>query len=238
MKTQNLLYAKSIPINDYITVNIPTVGEILDDEDSYFAMVTILTAQPIDLMVQLDDIGVDFSTINDYELFLIMFDALRQADTSLIFGDLDLSPFHTAINQQNGNVILINELNGIVIDRAIYSQIGDALRKINHFEKDTRKPANGEAKKFMIERARRKMKRDKNKKQDSQLEKLIVAMVNAEQYSYRFDDTRDLTIYQFQECVRQVIKKNDYNNRMHGIYSGTVSAKDMRQDDLNWLVHK
>jgi hypothetical protein len=25
---------------------------------------------------------------------------------------------------------------------------------------------------------------------------------------------------------------------MHGIYAGTVSAKDLSQDDLNWLTHK
>ena len=44
--------------------------------------------------------------------------------------------------------------------------------------------------------------------------------------------------YQFNESVRQIIKKIDYDNKMHGIYAGTVSAKDLSQDDWNWLTHK
>ena len=63
-------------------------------------------------------------------------------------------------------------------------------------------------------------------------------MVNTEQYKYGYESTRDLSIYQFNESVRQIIKKVDYDNRMYGVYSGTVSAKDLSQDDLNWLTHK
>ena len=75
---------------------------------------------------------------------------------------------------------------------------------------------------------------------DSQLEGLIVALVNTEQFHYGFEGTRELSIYQFNEGVRQVIKKIDYDNRMHGVYApGTVSAKRFgAKDDLNWLTHK
>lgn len=89
----------------------------------------------------------------------------------------------------------------------------------------------------MLKRAREKQRRERNKKQDSQLEKLIVALVNSEQFKYGFEDVKNLSIYQFNESVRQIIKKTDYNNRMYGIYSGTIDPKNLKQDDLNWLVH-
>lgn len=238
MATINLLYKKEYAINDSVRVRIPTVGEILDNEDKYYGMVSMLTAMPIDMMVQLDDIGVDFTKINDYELFLLLFRSLKEQDTSLIFGDLDLRPFQTAVNEQNGLIILVNPETGVKIDRAIHGQIAATLRKIHHLKKDIRKPANIEARDYLLERARTKMRRQKNRATDSQLEELIVAMVNTEQYHYGFEGTRELSIYQFNESVHQVIKKIDYDNRMHGIYSGTVSAKDLSQDDLNWLTHK
>ncbi len=238
MATINLLYKKEYAINDFVRVRIPTVGEILDNEDKYYGMVSMLTAMPIDMMVQLDDIGVDFTKINDYELFLLLFRSLKEQDTSLIFGDLDLRPFQTAVNEQNGLIILVNPETGVKIDRAIHGQIAATLRRIHHLKKDIRKPANIEAKDYLLERARTKMRRQKNRATDSQLEELIVAMVNTEQYHYGFEGTRELSIYQFNESVHQVIKKIDYDNRMHGIYSGTVSAKDLSQDDLNWLTHK
>lgn len=238
MSTQNLLYQKRYAINDSISIVIPTVGQILDNEDDYYGLVSVLTAMPIDLMVQLEDAGIDFTSINEYELFLLMFAGFKSQNTSLIFGDLDLSKFKMAVNEQNGNVVLLDEENDIKIDRAIHGQIAGVMRKIHHLEKNRRKPANAEAKEYMLKRARDKLKRHKNRKEDSQLESLIVAMVNTEQYKYDFEGTRELSIYQFNESVRQVIKKVDYDNRMYGVYAGTVNAKELSQDDLNWLTHK
>lgn len=238
MATLNLLYKKEYAINQFINVRIPTVGEILDCEDEYYGVVSILTAMPIDMMVQLDDIGVDFTSINEWELFLLLFGTLKERDTSLVFGNLDLKPFQTAINPQNNHVILVNKETGARIDRALHGQIASTLRKIHHLERNNRKPANGEAKEYMLRRAREKMRRQSRRLSDSQLEELIVALVNTEQFHYGFEGTRELSIYQFNESVRQVIKKIDYDNKMHGIYAGTVSAKDLSQDDLNWLTHK
>ena len=125
-----------------------------------------------------------------------------------------------------------------MIDRNIHSLICQAIRKIHHLKRNNRKPANDAAKKYMIQRARTKMRRRKNRIEDSQLEELIVALVNTEQFHYDFDSVKSLTIYQFNESVQQVIKKIDFDNKMHGIYAGTISAKDMGQDELNWLTHK
>ena len=238
MSTLNLLYQKRYVINDFISIVIPTVGEIIDNEDAYYNLVSVLTAMPVDLMCQLEDASIDFTSINEYELFLLMFAGFKSQDTSLIFGDLDLSKFKIAVNEQNGTVVLLDEEHDIKIDRAIHGQIAGVLRKIHHLEKNRRKPANDEAKQFMLKRARDKMKRHKNKKESSQLESLIVAMVNTEQYKYDFEGTRELSIYQFNESVRQVINKVDYDNRMYGVYTGTINAKDLSQDDLNWLTHK
>ena len=237
MSTLNLLYEKQYAINDSIHIIIPTVGQIIDNEDAYYGLVSVLTAMPVDLMVQLEDAGIDFMSINEYELFLLMFAGLKSQDTSLIFGYLDLSKFKMAVNEQNGTIVLLDEEHDIKIDRAVHGQIAAVLRKIHHLERNNRKPANNEAKRFMLERAREKLRR-RTRKEDSQLESLIIAMVNTEQYKYDFEGTRELSIYQFNESVRQVIKKVDYDNRMYGVYTGTINAKELSQDDLNWLTHK
>ena len=90
MATRSFLYKSEIVINDFISIKVPTVGEIIENEDAYYNLVQLLTAMPVDLMVLLDDAGIDFSTINDYDLFILMFNAIKQCDTKLIFGDLDL----------------------------------------------------------------------------------------------------------------------------------------------------
>ncbi len=236
--TRNFLYRRIVPINDKIGVYVPYVGEILACEDEYYSMVSLFTAMPVDYMVQLDDAGIDFTAINEWQMFLLFFNGLKTRNTSMVLGELDLSKFEIAINEQNGHVVLIDTEHDIRIDRALHGKIADTLRKIHHLEKNRRKPANGDAKKYMLERARKKIKRRQNHVEDSQLETLIIAMVNTEQFKYDFEGTLELSIYQFNESVRQIIKKVDYDNRMYGIYAGTVNAKDLNPDDLNWLIRK
>lgn len=248
MSSINLLYKKEYKINEHIGIYIPTVGEVLGInpdgsatdgvEDNYYSIIYSLTAMPIDMMVFLDDANIDFSQINDYELFLILFPGLKDMDTSLIFHGLDLKKFDYDENKENKMVVLRNTESGAVIDREIHAQIANTLRMLHHLEKDKRKPANKEAMDFMIERARKKMKRSKNKKEPSNLETLICAMVNTEQFKYKYEEVLNLSIYQFNESVKQIIKKVDYDNKMRGVYAGTISAKDLSQDDFNWLTHK
>lgn len=236
--TESLLFQTECPITDKISIRIPTVGEVVDHEDDYYTTVSMLTAMPIDFMVQLDDMNIDFTEIDDYDLFLILFPSVREMDTKLIFGDIDLHKLEFARHVETGAPVLYDAENDIVIDRVVQTRIADTLRKIHHFEKDNRKPGNEEARKYMLERARKKAMRRKRRKRQSQLEQLIVAMVNTEQFKYGYEGTRELTIYQFNESVRQIQHKVDYDNKMHGIYSGTVDPKSISQDDLNWLVHK
>lgn len=242
MATDNLLYKASYPINDSISIVIPTVGQILDDEDGYNDAVSFFTSMPIDLMVPLDDAGIDFTSINEYELFLMLFEGAKKnegnrVDVSLILGDIDLFKFDVCVNNQTQKIVLYNQESGMEIGRKEYNQIGAVLRKINHLEKNRKKPANDDAKKYMLERARTKMKR-KSRKEFSQIEQLIVAVVNTEQFKYDYESVRNLTIYQFNESVSQIIKKINFDNRMYGVYAGTVNPKELSQDDLNWLIHK
>lgn len=240
MATLNFLYRREFEINEHLHIYIPTVEEVLDNEDSYYSMVSMMTAMPIDVMVQLDEAGIDFTEVNDYDLFLMFFPTLQKTDSSLIFADKDdINKYELVVDQQKTILPFFrNPENGAILDRYAQLKIANVLRKIHNIEKNTKRPANDEAKEFMLERAKTKLNRSKRRKNDSQLEELIVAMVNTPEFHYDFEGVRTLSIYQFNESVRQVIKKIDYNNRMHGIYSGTISAKDLKSDDLNWLTHK
>lgn len=236
MPTINLLYKREFRITDQIYVQIPTVGQILDDEDNYYELVSLFTASPIDLIAQLDDAGIDFTKISDFELFLHLFPAIFQKDTGLIFGSLDLTKFTIAVNEKNGTLVLLDPENDIVIDRLVHAKIADTLRKIHHLEKNTKKPANKEAKDYMIKRAQTKAKRRKKASTFSSIESLIISVVNTEQFKYNYDQTLDLTIYQFNESVRQIVRKIDFDNRMYGVYSGSLNAKELSKDDMNWLI--
>ena len=68
---KSLLNATSVDIVPNLSIRIPTVGEILEDEEHYYSLVSSLTATPFQYMVQLDDMGIDFTQITDWELCMI-----------------------------------------------------------------------------------------------------------------------------------------------------------------------
>lgn len=145
---KSLLNSSSIDIVPKLSVRIPTVGEILEDEDKYYNIVSSLTATPFQYMVQLDDMGVDYTQITDYELFMMLFPTYAKSDLSLLFGNLDTSDFGVYVKQDNSQVIY-SPSNDIIIDELVYKDLADTIRKINLFEKVKSKPGNESAKKYL-----------------------------------------------------------------------------------------
>lgn len=243
MAIQNLLYADSIEIDDKIKVSIPTIGEILDNEEDYYTIVSICTAMPIDYMVLLDELGFDFTEVTEYELFLLLFPCVQnickksEEKSNLFLRGTDVSKFVLGRDEEKDEYVYVDTESEIVIDKNMHTRIASAIRYIHGIKKDIRKPANKEAKEYMLDIAKRKAKRKTLKKDKSQIEELIVSMVNSPEFKYDFTSVRQLTIYQFNESVRQVIKRVNYNNYMYGIYSGNISSKDVKTSDLNWLTH-
>ena len=104
MAGSSLLYKKELPINEDISIMIPSVGEVLENEEEYYGLISVLTATPYDMMAQLDDAGIDFTSIDDYELFLLTFPTIKEQDTSLLFGPLALGRFMPCVNVENNMV--------------------------------------------------------------------------------------------------------------------------------------
>ena len=232
-----LLYADRYDINDKIHIHIPTVREVLDNEEKYYEVVYSIIATPYDLMVQLDDNGIDFTKINSFELFCLLFGHLREMDTTMVFGDLDLKRFKLTLNPQNGNYVLRDEENDITIDRAIHGQICACLRKLLNIPKTEKQPGNEEGRIYMLQKARKKANRKKKQKQgDSQIEELVVALVNTAEFPYTYESVKDITIYQFYASLKQIVHKVKFDKTMIGVYAGTVPLKDLSNDERSWIL--
>ncbi len=75
----------------------------------------------------------------------------------------------------------------------------------------------------------------KSRKSKSELQSLIVAMVNSSEFKYDYETVKKISIYQFNQSVHQIINKTDWSNRMHGVYAGTVDAKRLTEDEMSWI---
>ena len=217
-------------------MHIPTVGEILDyGEKQYYDAAFILSAMPYDVMVYLHDAGVDFSKITDYDLFLSLFPAQKTDKVSLVLPDLNPHDFSIVYNKNTQEQELLNLVDGRIINRVAQSQIGEILRTINFWKKNINKPANPEAYEYMIYKARKRIRRAKREGEKKELERLIIAMVNCSEFKYDFNSVREINIYAFNACVRQIMNRLSYEQVMGGVYAGTVDYSKLNKNTLDWL---
>lgn len=236
MNHKSFLNLSSVEITPGLSLRIPSVREILEDETAYYNIVSALTATPFQYMVQLDDMGIDYTQITDYDLFRILFLSCTSSDLSILFGDLDLSDFDSYTDSRNHAPVIYSPKNNIVIDQAVYRELADVIRKMNLFEKTDHKPGNESARKYLLEKERKKQKRDAGKKPEPYLEKMVVALVNTSEFPYDYDTCMDLSIYRFQQSLRQIQRKISFDNTMIGVYAGTVDTSRLgNKDGLTWI---
>lgn len=237
---KSLLKLSSVQIPDTIlSIRIPTVGEVLEDEQHYYSLISSLTATPFQYMVQLDNIGLDFTTVTDYQLFMMLFPSFVQGDISILFGDTDFSDIQIQKNDQNDTYILYSKKSNLTIDELVYSRMVEIIRKINGLKRETRKPGNDEAKEFRINLERKRQKRNANKPYEPYLEKIVVALVNRPEFKYNYETVEDLTIYQFNQSFEQIKTSINFDNTMIGVYAGTVDTSKIKDRScLSWLPIK
>ena len=191
-----LYFGDDYLINDYITINQPNIGDIVDyGEASYFSMVHVMTAIPSDLKSQLWDMGLDWTEVDDFELFMMLAPTLTPDKTFILFGDLDFSKLRPYPNEVNGDIVLADKETGIIIDKMIYMRIVSYLRKLHNITPKVEKAANKMTKKILIEEDRAKIRFNQDKPFKSYLLPLISSVKVKQGYTKNY--VREMGLYEF-----------------------------------------
>lgn len=229
-----LYFGDPYKINNYVTITLPKIGELVKyGERRYFSIIQTLTAIPSEMKSQLWDLGLDWTKVEDFQLFMMLAPTLSKEQTSIIFGDLDLTAMRPFENRQNDTVVLANPTTGVIIDELAYGKIHSYLCSAHNLTKKVEKAANEYTKKFMIEEDRQKIEYSKKQPYKSTLKNLISA-VKCRQ-GYTLDYVRNMGIVEFFDDVArlQIIVQSDA--LLQGSYSGMVDTKKIPQKNFDWF---
>ena len=175
-------------VSDHIVIHQPTLSEICDyGERNYYNMIYQLTSTPQSMKSKLWDIGIDYTEITPYQLFYnFLYKIYPQEQTSIIFGDLDLTNFQVMQRKDDKSIALCQYIDNdlVIIDEFTYNMIVDYLRAVHNIEKDERMPANESTKMILIEDDRDAIEINQRKEYHSQLKNLISSMINCEGFKY------------------------------------------------------
>lgn len=253
MSKFSLLSRNEYKLTDKLIVHIPTLAEIRKDQNTeieYYGFISMFTRTPCDMMVELDDMGIDYTQIKEYDLFLMIFfsfiESKQEKDEknwNMVFPYLDLKDIN--ISELNGKLVITNIDNEVVIDEGIYLKLADLIRDFLNLEKNMEhyKVPEVETRKYIIDRQRLKrkrelerLKRNGNKKSPSILDGVILYLVNNCNFKYDFKTINDLTIYDFWASYRQIAKVEEIDGIMSGYWAGNVDLKKIDKATLNRII--
>lgn len=238
---ESLIFKRQVKIVDDVELRVPTLGEIMEiGEEQYYSTVGCFIAQPFQYMAQLADDGIDYEEVTDFDLFIRLCPGLDTELLTFLFGDtLRLDQARLARDNESGELTIINvddpDNPKVILNAFSLSLIADMIRRIHFFEKETRRAGNSAAKEFLIERARKKAKRAKHKEFKSVLEPLIIALVNAPEFTYTYESVQSMTIFQFMCSVQQIPRRLQYEKLLHGLYVGMIDSSKLNLSQYDWM---
>lgn len=247
MDDLSILYGEPLKIGE-LTIKHPKIKEILSvGEEFYLSAINIFVLRPSDLMVQLYDIGMDYTKVTPYELFILICGdtVIIKNDKTTIFNEnSEVSKkigwltgiYDFCISSDENGICLYSNSSNIKIDKGVYTLIRKYLMQINfREEKDKYNPANDTTKKFLIEQERKKQKRDAKHHRKSAMSSEISSLVWASNKT--FDDIGNLFVYQFYDGLSRINKIKNYDNLCLSFYTGNMKSSDFKRlnSEENWM---
>ena len=230
-----LISGEPIKISEGVTLFQPSLREIKDyGESRFYNVFWTFCSSPWDMPSALDDAGINFMKISEWEFFLSIALGLNQEQTKLIFGELDFSGFKPMKRtlEDKEDVVLFN--GQIEIDEEVYKQFIQYVRAMIGFEHSGRKAGNETTRRILIEEDRKQKKRNANKPYESVLFNGIISLVNTEECKYNYQTIFDLTLYQFTKSMVQIQGKKAACALLQGSMSGFCDTSKIPQKDFQW----
>lgn len=207
-------------------------------------MISIFLVYPVDLIVELDDLGFpDFEVFSQYDIFMMLYQQNELVYRELIkflLGDVNLSAVK---NVETDEILLYDEEKDIKFDLTSYMILSKFIRTIHGIPEDVSKLAkkSKSLKRVLIEterirkdyEAQQREKDRLNGKSDHVLQKMATKLSIASQY--RRSELYDMKIYEFYDIWGEVISFYSWKYTMSGVYSATIDTKKINKKELNWF---
>jgi hypothetical protein len=232
-----IYFGEPLVINERFQIAQPTLRDVIKQgEAEYYGMVHAFTAWPCDYISFLHDNGMNYMEVSDIEFFSLLTKSIPVEKSRTLFGNLDFSKFELMKRTADGEIVLYNREQDVLIDEVAYAEMHSFLSKCHLLKKKRRKAGNKSTYKIQVEVDRQDKAAANLKKHESQLQPMVSAMVNFAGFKYSIAEVRNMTIYQFMDSVQRVGLMISTERLAHGYYSGNIDPKKIDiKKQLDWM---
>lgn len=229
-------------INDKIYIEFPTVRQVMFDigEKQYWSVLFSLIATSSDIIAQLDEVGLDWEKVSDFEVFIRHFVFMPQEQIHIFLPTVNRDNYSIEENPESEELILHDNIDDIVLDKLIVEKIADYLRYAHGLKKNVIKAGNTYTHRDLIDDAKEELKKQKRrpKQQKSQLKAYISYLANV--YRCSPETIMEMRINYFFDAIKRSNAINEATTMpfmmYYGMVDGTNKQNQKRLDPMRYDV--
>lgn len=248
-----LYFGDPYQASEKIQVLQPTIGGILEydkkfGESEFWSMLNVFIGNTTSYRLLLWDMGIDWNKITDFQLFSLLIKTLKVEQTSILFGDLDLSAFEQYIKQlpmenneedkeeeNKSEIVLWNPELDIEIDENIYNNIALYIRTMFNIFPKVEKARGKVTKQWIIDEDRMNLANAKKEDTTSTFLPLIESCCCHPGFKYKKNELREVGIYEFMRDVQRLQVYESTTALLKGMYSGFIDTKGIDKEEFDFM---
>ena len=206
----------------------------------FYSTAWTLCSSPWDMPSMLDDLGIDFREISEWEFFRLLLNIIDSSQLKPFIGDVDFKefvPMTEHFKDGNERIVLFRQSDEAIFDEKDYDTFISYLREMIGFQHKNKTKYSNTAAKWYIEddRKRRQRAAHKNDKEnESMIYDIVLTLVNTEEFPYDYDSVYQITLYQLMKSFTQIQGKKSALALLQGSMSGFVDTKGISNLDMQW----
>lgn len=224
-----------------IVIQQPSIGDIVKyGEKEFYGTLNIFTSNTTSYRLALWELGVDWNTISDFDLFTIIYQQIDFEISKLIFGDLDFSKFELfqrTYVDGDPEVIMKHSESGIEITEEVYLHMSQYLQNAFHSHPEEKLTDDPILKQWYIKKDQNEIRNKmlKGESDSSFLLPVISACVNHPGFKYDVESLKNVGVYQFFDSVQRLQIYESTTALLKGMYSGFVDTSKIPDESFNFM---
>lgn len=241
-----ILFGEPLVINEdgvrgVVTVKSPTIGDIVEiGESKFYSTLSILVGNTTQFRLMLWEAGIDWNTISDFQMFILMYKQLDADVVNLLFDNIDFQNFEPYVRTKEDGTeetFLYDESSDTEITELVYQYFHQYLQNVFNMKPEREVTRQQMLKEAWIRKDKVELKQKEKKHDTSSFSfvPIISSYVNHPGTKYKLRELKEVGVAEFFDSIKRIQLYEHATAVLKGMYSGFVNSKDINPSAYDFM---
>jgi hypothetical protein len=216
-----------------VTVKSPTIGDIIQiGESRFYSTLSILVGNTTQFRLMLWEADIDWCTITDFQMFVLMYKQLDIDVVNLLFNDINFQSFDVYVRTKEDGTeetFLYDESTDTEITELVYQYFHQYLQNVFNMKPEEELTKDKHLKEWWIRKDKVELKQKEKKGESSSFSfvPMISTYINHPATKHSLQELREIGVAEFFDSLKRIQLYEHATAVLKGMYSGFVNSKDV-----------